>query len=129
MSVSIDPSTPHYGHEDSYFVPNPSRWPLLTSLAATIVVAGLAMWFNAIAGGLIVTVLGLLWLFGCMYGWWRDVIGETASGSYKVWEDISFRWGMTLFIISEVMFLRRSSGRCFTPAAYPYPTWPPRLRA
>ena len=113
MSVTIDPAVPHYGYTDTYYVPKPSRWPLLTALAATVFVVGLALWFNEVAGGMIVAALGLLWLFAVMFAWWRDVISETSSGSYRIWEDVSFRWGMAWFIVSEVMFFGVFFGALF----------------
>ena len=113
MSRSIDPNAPAYGFEDHYFVPQPSRWPLLTALAAATLVSGFTLTFNGIAGGFIVTGIGLFWLFINMYGWWSDVISESESGRYQPWEDVSFRWGMVWFIFSEVMFFAAFFGALF----------------
>lgn len=113
MSHSIDPTIQTYGFEDEYYVPKPSRWPLLTALSATVLVVGFAMVFNSIAGGLVVTGLGLLWLIANSYGWWSDVIGESEGGKYVAWEDVSFRWGMVWFIFSEVMFFAGFFGALF----------------
>ena len=104
MSRSIDPLALTYGHSDEYFVPKPSRWPLLTSLAASSIVVGLALWFNSVPGGPIIFAIGVFWMIANMYGWWSDVIGESEAGKYRPWEDVSFRWGMAWFIFSEVMF-------------------------
>ena len=40
----------------------------------------------------------------CFAGWFSDVIGESLAGSYNKQVDVSFRWGMSWFIFSEVMF-------------------------
>jgi cytochrome c oxidase subunit 3 len=39
-----------------------------------------------------------------MVRWFGDVIRESEGGKYGRWEDVSFRWGMSWFIFSEVMF-------------------------
>jgi cytochrome c oxidase subunit 3 len=39
-----------------------------------------------------------------MVRWFGDVIRESEGGKYGRWEDVSFRWGMSFFIFSEVMF-------------------------
>jgi cytochrome c oxidase subunit 3 len=46
----------------------------------------------------------LLWLFGVLFQWFRDSIGESESGQYGRKVDLSFRWSMSWFIFSEVMF-------------------------
>lgn len=117
----FDPTTPHYSHADSYYVPKPSRWPILTALSATVLVTGLAMLFNDLAGSQIVTGLGAIWVFANMYGWWSDVVGESQGGSYKTWEDVSFRWGMAWFILSEVMFFAAFFGILFYGRAISVP--------
>ena len=113
MSRAIDPTAPTYGYEDHYYVPQPSRWPLLTSLSATVLVCGMAMIFNSLAGGWIVLAVGLFWLLANSYGWWTDVIKESEGGKYVAWEDVSFRWGMSWFIFSEVMFFAAFFGALF----------------
>ena len=113
MSRNIDPLALTYGHSDEYYVPAPSRWPLLTALAATTLVVGLALWFNELPGAQVITGIGAFWLLANMYGWWSDVVGESEGGKYRPWEDVSFRWGMAWFIFSEVMFFA-----CFFAALF-----------
>ncbi len=111
-----DYSNPHilqHSYEDTYFVPPPSRWPLLSSLAAAGLLTGFILLFNGLPLGTLVTVVGLLGVFACMYGWWLDVAGESEGGSYRPWEDMSFRWGMGWFIASEVMFFGAFFGALF----------------
>jgi len=66
-----------------------------------------------VAGGAAVFLFGLLFLFYCMFGWWKAVADESEGGSYKEWEDLSFRWGMGWFIFSEVMFFAAFFGALF----------------
>ncbi|MGU9951836.1 MAG: cytochrome c oxidase subunit 3 [Gammaproteobacteria bacterium WSBS_2016_MAG_OTU1] len=96
-----------------YFVPANSKWPILTAIAALLVVCGLILLFNELFGGAIVFALGLGLLTYNMVGWWGDVARESESGSYKQWEDASFRWGMGWFIFSEVMFFACFFGALF----------------
>lgn len=100
-------------HDAAYFVPANSRWPILTSGALLVAVSGFVLLFNSLSGGATVLVLGLLFLFYCMFGWWKAVALESESGVYKEWEDLSFRWGMGWFIFSEVMFFAAFFGALF----------------
>ena len=123
MSRDIDPTVLTYGHQDEYYVPRPSMWPLLTSLSAATLVTGMFLMFNGVAGAMIVLLLGLCWQLANMFGWWRDVVHESETGSYKTWEDVSFRWGMAWFIFSEVMFFAGFFAALFYARASRSPTW------
>jgi cytochrome c oxidase subunit III len=48
-----------------------------------------------------------------MVRWFGDVIRESEGGKYGRWEDLSFRWGMSWFIFSEVMFFAGFFGALF----------------
>jgi cytochrome c oxidase subunit 3 len=48
-----------------------------------------------------------------MVRWFGEVIGESEAGKYGRWEDVSFRWGMSFFIFSEVMFFGGFFGALF----------------
>nr|ASM82636.1 cytochrome c oxidase subunit III [Bittacus planus] len=80
-----------------------SPWPLTGALGAMITVSGLVKWFhqfnmNLLLLGLIVTIL-------TMHQWWRDISREgTFQGLHTLVVTLGLRWGMILFIISEVFF-------------------------
>jgi cytochrome c oxidase subunit 3 len=57
--------------------------------------------------------LGLMVLLYMMFRWFGDVIRESEGGKYGGWEDLSFRWGMSWFIFSEVMFFAGFFGALF----------------
>ena len=116
-----NPHVAQYGHDDVYYVPAPSRWPLLSSLAATCLFTGFVLLFNDLSFGAALSIVGLAAVFACMIGWWRDVAGESESKRYRVWEDISFRWGMGWFIASEVMFFAAFFGVLFYARALSVP--------
>jgi cytochrome c oxidase subunit 3 len=48
-----------------------------------------------------------------MVRWFGDVIRESEGGTYGRWEDVSFRWGMSFFIFSEVMFFAAFFGALY----------------
>ena len=99
------------GHH--YFVPLPSRWPAICSAALFLVVGGFIFIFNGLSGGTAMFVVGFVVLLYVMVGWWGDVARESEGGRYKDWEDMSFRWGMGWFIVSEVMFFGAFFGVLF----------------
>ena len=68
---------------------------------------------NGSSGGWIGMALGLMTLIYMMFRWFGDVIRESEGGKYGAWEDLSFRWGMSWFIFSEVMFFAGFFGALF----------------
>ena len=94
-------------HHDYHLV-NPSPWPLVASIAATVMFVGAVMWMKGLFG----MPEGTQWLFfaglaGVLYsmvGWWGDVIKESRGGDHTPVVSIGLRYGMILFIASEIMF-------------------------
>ena len=92
-------------HHDYHLV-DPSPWPIVGSIAAFITAVGAITWMHHMfaAAPFIfgVGVIGILYMF---IGWWRDVTREaTYRGDHTLVVQISHRYGMMLFIASEVMF-------------------------
>jgi cytochrome c oxidase subunit III len=98
MSSASQGGTPHY------FVPAPSRHPANAAFGLFFVIFGAAQWVNHQAWGKWVLLFGLLWWLGVLYQWFRDSIAESMGGLYGRKIDLSYRWSMTWFIFSEVMF-------------------------
>ncbi len=98
MSSSASGTTPHY------YVPQPSRHPAFAAFGLFFVILGAANWVNGEEWGRFSVAFGLLWLFGVLFQWFRQAIGESEGGMYGHKIDISFRWSMSWFIFSEVMF-------------------------
>jgi cytochrome c oxidase subunit III len=92
-----------------YFIPDPSRWPIFGSVALLCMAFGTALWINEAPWGKFVLLFGLCTLFYMMFGWFGSVAHESEGGSYNKQVDSSFRWGMSWFIFSEVMFFRAVS--------------------
>jgi len=98
----------------TYFIPEPSHWPIVGTLALFTMFVGGAMVLNGYIGnGQYILGLGSLALVYLFYGWFKDVIDESISGKYNEQVDISFRWGMAWFIFSEVMFFAAFFGALF----------------
>src|SRR5689334_14042774 len=96
-----------------YFVPQPSHWPIFGSCALLLMAFGAATWFNSYAIGPWLLLAGFLILLTMMFGWFGSVIDESEHRLYNRKVDLSFRWGMSWFIFSEVMFFAAFFGALF----------------
>nr|YP_009532928.1 cytochrome c oxidase subunit III [Eumantispa harmandi]AMW67935.1 cytochrome c oxidase subunit III [Eumantispa harmandi]AYG51263.1 cytochrome c oxidase subunit III [Eumantispa harmandi] len=93
--------TTHSNHP--YHLVDYSPWPLTGALGALATTAGMIKWFHQFDNSLL--LLGNLILLMTMYQWWRDVTREgTYQGLHTFNVTKGLRWGMILFIISEVFF-------------------------
>jgi len=95
-----------------YYLPQPSGWPIVGSVALLLFTSGMVLWANRLPGSWLV-LAGLAVLFYMMFGWFGRVIDESEGGKYNDQVDRSFRWGMTWFIFSEVMFFAAFFGALF----------------
>jgi cytochrome c oxidase subunit 3 len=106
---------------DHYYVPQPSAWPVVGSIALFLMAIGAVVWFNGALWGAYVVLVGFLVLVYMMVGWFGRVIHESEGGSYNRQVDISFRWGMSWFIFSEVMFFAGFFGALFYARSFAVP--------
>jgi cytochrome c oxidase subunit 3 len=104
-----------------YYVPDSSRWPILTTIAIFACFVGGALTLNHVSSGAMVLGAGFLLFFVTLFGWFGDVIRESEGGRYGHWEDVSFRMGMMWFIFSEVMFFAAFFGALFYVRMYSVP--------
>lgn len=104
---------------EQYYVPAQSKWPIIATLGLLITVYGLGAWFNDLSAnredsnGPLIFFIGSLFLAYMLFGWFGAVIKESRSGLYSTQMDLSFRWGMSWFIFSEVMFFAAFFGVLF----------------
>ena len=105
----------------NYFIPEPSRWPIVGTIALFTTFVGTALLLNGMTPGLLVLVLGFSAVICMFYGWFSDVIGESIHGKYNKQVDTSFRWGMSWFIFSEVMFFGAFFGALFYARIFSVP--------
>ena len=104
-----------HGPQHDYHLVNPSPWPFVGSVGGFLLAFGLVFYMHpdflgegvaaATEGlGLFKIAPGVLVLLATMYYWWCDVVSESNSGDHKPVVQLGLRYGMTLFIASEVMF-------------------------
>ncbi|MGZ8253992.1 MAG: cytochrome c oxidase subunit 3 [Burkholderiaceae bacterium] len=103
----------HAGASSHYFIPAPSQWPMVGSIAMVFTMFGAAMVVNRNSLGWIGMAIGLATLVYMMFGWFGTVSAESERGNYNRHVDVSFRWGMSWFIFSEVMFFASFFGALF----------------
>jgi len=107
-----------HSHEN-YYVPEQSKWPIVATIGLSTTLYGMATWFNDLkaardsSSGPLIFFVGALVLAWMFYGWFGNVIKESRGGLYSAQMDRSFRWGMSWFIFSEVMFFAAFFGALF----------------
>ena len=93
-----------------YHLVDPSPWPLVGAASATIMAIGAVMWMKSLPLlgmniGPLVFGAGLLGVLYTMLAWWMDVIREAETeGHHTRVVQLHHRYGMLMFIASEVMF-------------------------
>jgi cytochrome c oxidase subunit 3 len=110
-----------HGKQAHYSVPEPMAWPIMGSASLFSMALGAVFVFNGMRAGWILIAGGFMLLLYMMVRWFGDVIRESESGKYGRWEDVSFRWGMSFFIFSEVMFFAAFFGALFWVRVYSIP--------
>jgi cytochrome c oxidase subunit 3 len=98
MSAASHGSTPYY------YVPHSSSHPVMAAIGLFFVILGAGQWINGAGWGAYSLAIGLIWWLATLYRWFGDAINESNSGLYSRKIDISYRWSMSWFIFSEVMF-------------------------
>ena len=98
MSSHAHGSTPYY------FVPNPSRHPVLAALGLLFVILGAGQWINGADWGKYSLLAGMVIWLTVLFQWFSEAVSESEGGQYGRKIDLSFRWSMSWFIFSEVMF-------------------------
>ena len=87
-----------------YYVPAPTRHPIVTSIGLAGFGFGISQWVNGSTAGMILCLAGIVWTLVSLYSWFGDAISESESGMNSVNVDVSYRWSMAWFIFSEIMF-------------------------
>jgi cytochrome c oxidase subunit 3 len=114
----------HAKHHDYHLV-DPSPWPLIGSVSAFFMAVGGVMsmkslQFGGLSIGPYVLGAGFLGVLYTMLSWWVDVTREaTYEGHHTRVVQIHHRYGMIMFIASEVMFFVAWFWAYFEAALYP----------
>lgn len=104
----------HEHEKGTYYLPGPSHWPIMGSIALTCIVVGAANWLHDQMWGPIILALGAIILIIMLVGWFGTVIRENQVGLLADPQvDRSFRWAMFWFIFTEVMFFGAFFGALF----------------
>ena len=123
------------GKPHPYHLVRPSIWPLVGSFAAGLLAVGAVLFMHDVewAGlqvGLKGVVIGLISVLLVMVFWWKDVIYESVTEKvHNEITEVGLRFGMALFIASEVMFFVAFFWAFFNAALFPIEqigfVWPP----
>jgi cytochrome c oxidase subunit III len=131
------------GKPHPYHIVRPSIWPLAGAFAGGLLAVGAVMFMHGVklfadekAGvpgievGLKGVILGLMAIIAVMFFWWRDVVYESVvEKAHTPVAEIGLRYGMALFIASEVMFFVAFFWAYFGAAFFPTEAigfvWPP----
>ncbi len=104
-----------------YHILPPDQWPLIGSMSALALTGGGVMWMHDNPYGKFVFLAGLLGVLVTMFSWWGNVIREGKAGDHTPVVQLHLRYGMILFIASEVMFFVAWFWAFFSSALFPAP--------
>ena len=118
-------------HRHPYHMVDPSPWPLVASFGAFLATSGGVMYMHGYSGGGFSLFTGIMIIVYCMYVWWRDIVREaTFEGWHTNMVQLGMRYGMILFIVSEIMFFFAFFWAFFQSSLCPSPdigsVWPPK---
>nr|AUJ22859.1 cytochrome c oxidase subunit 3 [Ellychnia corrusca] len=113
----------------TYHLVEVSPWPILGGFAAMNFMIGMISWFHLYSNNLL--LMSLINLSLVMYQWWRDISREGSyQGLHTLKVSKGLRWGMILFILSEVFFFVSFFWSFYhsslTPAIEIGMIWPPK---
>jgi cytochrome c oxidase subunit 3 len=119
------------GLKQPYHLVDPSPWPIIGAFTGGATLTGIVLASHYHSWWLL--ILGLLGTLGVMFGWWREVLKESSTpGMHSTIVRLGLRYGVIMFIASEVMFFVGFFWAFFHFALYPEhvlgvanPTWPP----
>ncbi len=100
-----------------YHILAPSIWPFVGAVSGFIMLFGAVLMFKDITN--YVFYIGLLGVLYTMFSWWSDVVAEAQAGEHTPVILIGLRYGMILFIASEVMFFSAWFWSFFSHALFP----------
>jgi len=129
LKVGVEPAPPH---KHPYHLVDPSPWPLAGAFAGGALVFGIIL--GAHYKNWLMLYLGIAGVLATMFFWWRDVLRESHTpGLHTPIVRLGLRYGMMLFIASEIMFFVAFFWAWFHFALYPEHVagatsaiWPPK---
>ena len=113
-----------HAKKHDYHLVDPSPWPFIGSVSALVLAVGFIAFIRdmPIAGlqiGGLVFGLGVIGVLYTMAAWWIDVVKEAQAGDHTRVVQLHHRYGMIMFIASEVMFFVAWFWAYFDVALFP----------
>src|SRR5262245_20132498 len=102
-----------------YHLVEPDPWPIIGAFSALSFFGGLVMWMHDNPYGKFFFAGGVAMIFVTMFTWWSNTIREAHAGDHTPVVQLHLRYGMILFIASEVMFFVAWFWGYFDAALYP----------
>jgi len=117
-----------------YHILPPDIWPIVGAFSALTMFTGLVFWMHKMPGGIGIGLAGVLGIALTMFSWWGNVIKEAHEGHHTPVVQLHQRYGMILFLASEVMFFVGWFWAFFDFSLFPSKiavdviggTWPPK---
>ena len=103
------------GSTPYYFIPSPSRHPVLVAFGLFLVILGAGQWVNGAGWGAYSLLIGMIMWLTVLFQWFSQAVGESEAHQYSDRVDLSYRWSMSWFIFSEVMFFAAFFGAPASP--------------
>ncbi len=87
-----------------YHILPPDIWPLIGSISALVFTSGMVLYMHEMANAYLVLGLGIAGLIATFWSWFGNIVTEAEAGHHTPVVQLHMRYGMILFIASEVMF-------------------------
>ena len=119
-------------HTHDYHLVPTSPWPIIGAFSALVMAVGAVGWMHKAGFGSWVFFLGFAGVLLTFTSWWMDVVHEANTGDHTPVVQLHHRYGMILFIASEVMFFVAWFWAYFSSSLYPSTaaaiggSWPPK---
>jgi cytochrome c oxidase subunit III len=119
------------GKTHDFHIVNPSPWPLMGAISAMVMLGSSTFWWHGYSWGMWMAAVGLIGVLATFFFWFSDVRDEANAGDHTAIVQLHHRYGMILFIASEVMFFVAWFWAFFAAALFPSTAeavggqWPP----
>jgi cytochrome c oxidase subunit 3 len=87
-----------------YHILPPDIWPLIGSISALAFTTGMVLYMHELPNAWLVLGLAIAGLIATFFSWFSNIVKEAHAGDHTPVVQLHLRYGMILFIASEVMF-------------------------